>query len=780
MISSALHRRLALLWLLTVAILLGALAWLLPRAQLETDIMALLPHEDTAAFPPGLAEACVQRLNRQLVWAVSSAPNDTTPGLAQWWFAELQKIPGLENLSGPISSADQSAWADFLFRHRAQLLDHEAAARLQHQPTAWAQWVLAQTYSPFAGVSAVELQNDPLLLVRTRQLQLQAQAAPLSLAGGWLSATEADGRDWRLIYGELHASSFDVTALRETVEKLDALRDEFSRRWPDAQLLQRGAAFYSAHAAAQAESDLARLGTLSSIGVTLLILLFFRSLLPIFLTLLSTGVGTLTGVVAQLLLFNSVHLVALVLSTSIIGVAVDYALHYLTECMMRDPDETPFASLRKLFPALSLALITSSLAYLALLLAPFPGFHQLAAYAVFGLTGAFLTVVLWFPFLVRNLPRRSPHGLALAQGWLRLWQNHRWLRFSFPAVIAVVGTTGLFRLQIDDDVARLQGFPPSFRQTEEKLAALTGQSADMNWFVVHGNSAENVLQKLETLGARLRLFQEENTIGSFRLLSDQLPSLRQQQETHQIISSAAPQVTAVLRDAELPVTATPVPTFSPVTVAEWQRSPVSRGWNLLWFDLPDASSAALVPVGGVRDHTPLVALAEEIPGTLWLNRRAQLTDLFALHRQHLGQLLGVAALAVTGIFLLRFGWRRGLVNTIPVLLALGTGVGMLAFTGQPLNLFALLALVLVLGIGIDYTLFFANDACAPSTAMLSVCIDTATTALSFGMLALSTTPAIAGFGVVLTAGIVTAFLLAPLTRPAFSSAPRKLPPPFSP
>ena len=83
-------------------------------------------------------------------------------------------------------------------------------------------------------------------------------------------------------------------------------------------------------------------------------------------------------------------------------------------------------------------------------------------------------------------------------------------------------------------------------------------------------------------------------------------------------------------------------------------------------------------------------------------------------------------------------------------------------TNQTLNLFSMLALILVIGIGIDYSLFLSNDKSQTQSALLAVTMAALTTILSFGLLIISHTVAIKGFGLVLTSGIFTAFLFAPL------------------
>jgi predicted exporter len=756
---------LAWVWLAAVVLMLGTLAWLVPRAKLDTDIMNLLPGGSESGVPTAITDACVQRLNQQLIWCVSAPPGAPSAAPARWWFEKLKALPELAAVSGPVLPEQQSEWGAFLFKHRTQILDSTTCERLEKDPEAWAQWVVAQVYSPFAGVSATELKNDPLLLTRARQSALLSANASLSLEHDWPTSTDASGRSWQIVHGQLRGAAFDINSTRALVAKLDALHTEFAQLHPGAEVLRRGAIFYSAHAAAQSESDISALGTFSLLGVTLVIFLFFRSVRPLGLTLLSTAVGTVGGVTALLLCFDSVHLVALVLSTSIIGVAVDYALHYLTERMMHGADESPIAGMRKLLPTLALAFFTSALAYLALAIAPFPGFRQLAVYAIAGLGSAFVTVALWFPFMSGKIPKRIPYGMGIVKGWLHLWRERPVVRVGIPSLVALLGAIGLFLLHPDDDVAKLQGFPPEFAENEKRVGALTGQGTNVSWYVIHGSNADTVLLRAGQLGDTLTRLQAEKKISGFRLLSDQIPPLHLQQKNQAAVKKAFPAVArrlqeaGILQEGDLALAES-----APLLPAEWLASPVSDGWRLLWFALPDGSAAALVPVSGVTDNAAMSKVAASLDGVHWMNRRAELSALFTLHRVQLSWLLGLALLIIGTVFSVRFGLARGLRNTLPVTLALVAALSAVAFSGQSLNLFSMLALVLVIGIGIDYTLFFANGACPPSTTMMAVSIDAVTTLLSFGMLVFSSTPAIAGFGLVLVAGISTAFVLAPLAQ----------------
>ena len=77
-----------------------------------------------------------------------------------------------------------------------------------------------------------------------------------------------------------------------------------------------------------------------------------------------------------------------------------------------------------------------------------------------------------------------------------------------------------------------------------------------------------------------------------------------------------------------------------------------------------------------------------------------------------------------------------------------------------------LALYLLLGIGIDYAIFFSQPEKRRDAAALAVLLSAATTSLSFGLLSLSATRLVADFGLTLLLGIGAAALIAPLLAAA--------------
>ena len=764
-----LHRRLALGWLLIIALLVAALFWLLPRSQINSSVLALLPQQQNTTVPQVFVKGFTQRLDRQLMWLVSP-PQGAGIAPLDDWLKQLRALPELSQVEGPMDAQRQQEWGTFFFQHRNALLDDATRQRLTTGAEAQSQWILGQLYSAFAGVSGKELAHDPLLLVRASQMAQQQNSSGMTLDQGWLMARDKQGRSWYLVHGELKASSYDITTGRQTVASLNAVKQAFETRWPGAKVLARGTIFYSNYASQQAEHDLSTIGAASVIGVFVLILVMFRSVLPLLLSLLSIAIGALSGTVFTLWVFGEIHIMTLVLSTSIVGISADYTLYFLTERRVHGDTTTPLDSLKKLFPALSMALLTTVAAYLMLLIAPFPGLQQLAVFAAAGLSAACITVMCWYPYLSKRLPVGPTPGLALIFRWLLAWRSQKAVRIGLPALILLVAAGGIAQLKINDDIADLQSLPAALQQQEQQIAALTGQTNDQKWLVVYGENAEQTLQRLEALRPKLAQAKTGGVIDGYRMLG--LPSQAQQQRDLTLLRQRAPQIVAQLEQAGIRVS---VPDLRPQTVdvPMWLNSVISQGWRLLWLSLPDGSSATLIPVSGVHDSAAMAALADSSPGAGWIDRKTEFSDLFSQYRVYLTGLLALAVAVIAVMYLWRFRLPHGLICLVPTVLSLATGIAALGYSGHNLNLFSLLALILVLGIGINYTLFFTNPRGTPTTSMFAIFMAVVTTLLTFGMLVFSATQAISSFGIVLSFGILTAFLLSPLTLPVKKRGRRK-------
>jgi len=164
----------------------------------------------------------------------------------------------------------------------------------------------------------------------------------------------------------------------------------------------------------------------------------------------------------------------------------------------------------------------------------------------------------------------------------------------------------------------------------------------------------------------------------------------------------------------------------------------------------------------VKNNQEMAALTQHLPGVVWVDRKASFDEVFSHYRKLISGLVIVALAVIAISAIVRQGWQQGLMTLIPSVLSLTCGLASLALRSEPVTLFSMLALNLVLGIGINYTLFFSNPRGSAVVSLQAITLALITTLLTLGMLLFSSTEAISSFGTVLCSGIFTAWLLSPL------------------
>lgn len=761
LINQAQLKKYAAFWLVCMIGLLFFATYLLPNSKINSSVLSLLPQEQRSDVNIELINGFQERLDKQLVWLVSPSSDQDTESVS-WLYNTLKKQEFIEEINGSYDHNFQQNWGEFAYQYRYQLVDQITINRLINHTQS--DWILSQIYSPFSGINVNEINNDPLLLTRSTQMNKLNRAGNLSIKHNYLTVSDSEKNNWYMLYATLKGSSFDMNQSHQIVTKLTEIIDTLKKKWPNTQVLKRGVIYYSDEAATQAKNDITTIGSLSMVGIVILILLIFRSIKPILLAILSIATGLLCGTIAVLTIFGEIHIITIVMSLSIIGVTIDYSIHYLTERLIHGSKESTFTSLNKLLPTLLVALSTSLITYLILLFTPFPGLKQLSIFACFGLSSSFISVILWYPFLVRKMQIRPNTASRQLSFWLTLWKK-KTIQWIMVVIALIFIGFGLLNLTIDDDIGRFQSLPLALQLEEQQIVAITKQSTDQKWFIVQGTTPEQTLQKLETFIPELNNAQQAGIFETYHTID--LPSKQRQLKNIDIIDKYASSILNVLQKQGIAVAPLSLAQArnTLITPEEWGESVMSQGQKLLWLTTEKGVSAALIPISGIHDLAALKKLSKKREGIIWLDRRQEFNEMFSNYRTHLTQLLILATAFICFSFIYRNrvnGLLFSLKSTLPTLLSIGCSLSILGITKQPLNLFSLLALILVIGVGIDYSLFLSTDHHQKQSALLAVSMAALTTLLSFGLLVLSHTSAIVGFGLVLVTGIFTAFLFSPL------------------
>jgi predicted exporter len=345
-----------------------------------------------------------------------------------------------------------------------------------------------------------------------------------------------------------------------------------------------------------------------------------------------------------------------------------------------------------------------------------------------------------------------------------LWENPglRAVRISICVLCAALAVAGLFRLRADDDVHHLQSLDANLKQQQADVERLTGTATGTQFLLVRGASEQEVLATEEQVVDRLSR-APQSILGGYTSVSQFVPSIARQAENRRLVQDrlVAPYLANYLQQTGYQGTIDYRAPNGFLTPAELPRTgPLSLLSILdIGSGVHPAHIVLLQDVGDVRKLTSLVS---DVPGVKFVSLADDWSRLFGDYRRYAIGLLALSALLMYPLLAWRYGWRGGVRVMVPSLAAVALAPPIAALAGVAFTFFNAMALVLVLSIGVDYSVFCRETfgARKPVT-MLAIALAASSTMLSFGMLAFSRVFAVHAFGATMLIGIVLAFLFAP-------------------
>jgi predicted exporter len=593
--------------------------------------------------------------------------------------------------------------------------------------------------------------------------------APLVRDGVWVSA---DGKR-ALLLAETKASSFDLDAQERAVGMIRRLCDEADRA-AGLSLSLSGPGAFAVESKEIIRTEASLLSGADSIIILALMFLAYRSWRPLMLCALPLASGLLVAVALVSWLFRGIHGITLIFGTTLMGVAMDYPAHVFSHLHAGEGVER---TLVQIWPTIWLGAFASATGFLAMLMTDFTGLIQLGAFSVIGLLVAAVCTRWVLPALLPAdwTPRRDPANSKWLTPWLRLPRLAR-LGAITGGVIAAGFLWSMETSPWDDDLAALSPVPQRMYALDAQLRAELGAPDVSHLVVVTATDAEGALQRSEALVARSAFLLQRGWVGDIDYAARYLPSVRTQRlRQAQLPSATALETTLGKARRGLPfrddlfrpflrdvVTARTLLPLRPSDVAEtWLGLRIAP----LLFEQGDRWHALLL-FREVREPTELAAWfnRQGEAGARYFNLKAESDRLIAGFRS-----AAVKWLAMGSVVILLVLWlacrslRHALRSLLPVALALVMTVAILLASGQRLSLFHLISLLLVLGVSIDYSLFFnrSDERLAMRKRTLHAVILCAGSTVSvFGILALSQIPVLAAIGRTVAIGVSLSFLLA--------------------
>lgn len=736
----------------------------------NTDLFDILPPSHTMQSVAEADKIMSERSSRNVVILASHQDFSVAKQALEQLYAEFQGNPAFQSISLHFDASVVQQISDYIFAHRYSLLSPETVRLLNEgQGEVVANQALSTIYSPFILTGLDRLAQDPFMLTESRFQGFLSS----SLAGSTamspkenILCAQWEGKWYLMLQGNLTKEATAITAKDGIIPALKTFAQTQEEAVPGLDLVFSGVPFHSFESSSNAQKEISLISTISLLVVLLILVLVFRSLLPVLVSMASIGLSALAATAAVLLFFGEMHIMALVFGTTLIGLGVDYSIHFFM-AQRKGSAQNGKQALASIFRGVSFGFVSTQICFVLLFFAPFPILKQIAVFLSFGLASTYLSVVCLYQFLPPCKKGAVTRICPSLSGRIR--------RAAFAALFVL--PLGILALRwqditIENDLSQLYTMSAQLAHDEMTCAQVLDHGSAGWYYIVTGGSQDEVLRNEEALRAQLDREIATGNLSSYLATSLFVPSTESQRRSHQAaqqLAKLAPQHLAALGF-------TPQETAAFLADLHREPKPISMEGDLppyihnalgnLWLGELDGSWYSVV----LPLHTSEEAVFRDIADSNSAVFFANLTKDVGRELNSLTQIMLIlmaVALALILVVLKRWYSLKELVRIgcIPLCI-FTTTMTTLSLCHIPVGFFSVAALLLVFGTGIDYIIYTleAEKNGSGSAVPLAIFLSYGTTAMSFGALVFTSFAPVHIFGLTVLTGLSAAYIFSFLLR----------------
>ena len=611
--------------------------------------------------------------------------------------------------------------------------------------------------NPLVGTTFTQ---DPSLALADFLAQQKVSSAVQQTAQGHLYLSLADSQAV-LLYFKPDMSAMNIQQIAAVAEQIESACQALS-----AKCLKVGQLFHADYASQSAQFEMMAFSLASMLAITLLICFAYKTVRAYLATLLVISVSILFGLLALVIFFSEVHILTLVFGCTLIGISADYAFHAMSE--LAESKQQGQANIKGIHKPLFFGFLTSVIGYIILCFSPFVIFQQVGLFTLAGLLAAYLTVIVIFPYRSWFVGQVSWQGKT----WLRvilLGQNKIASAKALLILLAVIVlclVNLVMRADYSDDVRRFYQVSPELAAQQVKVAQYfqqdsKNQLADFQFYLIAADNPQLLLDKERDLTNKLHKLVEQNHLAGYAAMSDWIISIQAQQRNWHLLNTY--QQTELYQSylQQLGLSYQPLAQAQQsLEIETWSNQSFAMSFRNQYQQL-DGHYYTVVKLYGINQFAGLESLADESKQVLFIDRAAHISQQLTHFRGYLLNILLIAVVVAWLLLIFSFNSKQAtLVTLIPIISSV-ISLSISQLVQNELTIFNVLAIVLVLALSFDYAMFYLTKGVVAKVSFTTL-ISALSSIFVFAILGLSSTPAIASFGLTVFVGILSSYVVAPL------------------
>ncbi len=647
----------------------------------------------------------------------------------------------------------------------------------------------------FGGMFPELIQLDPIGLRHV----LAGQMAPLLNAGG--SYKTIDGHFFvpdSTVCIAFITPAYSATNTGQGSAMFTMLNEQiaaFAKTHPNVDISYHGTPASGFYNSTQIKHDL----TTTISGALILVLLFlficFRNWNTIPLLLLPVAFGTLFGLAMMYFIKGQFSLLALGIGGVVLGVALSYVLHVLTQYKyVSDPEQV----LRDEVKPVLLGCITTIGSFAGLLFIKtdlLRDFGLFAAFAILGTTVFSLTFLPQFLHARKNKVNRRAFALIDRLNAYPFDQKKPLLAIIVLVTLTAVGFYLYGGTRFDADMHNLGYLEEMTEHSEQLLRDKTYTGDKQKYFASQGKTMEDAIANFSRLDKKLDSLQQLGLVKSYTHTSQVFVPLAVQQaridawkqywtderlsQVRSLIAATAPQ--AGLRpEAFETFFEAATADYEPDALYEaglipegYQSTLMEQSYNGDYLCFTSVRCANDSVRSSESDYIRICDAVAADPDLLVLDTYYYTTDTLLQMSDDFNVLQWLSMLFVLAVLFVSFhyDWRLTLLGFMPILFSWLIVLGAMVIFDVRFNLINIIISTFIFGIGVDYSIFVMNGLIGKEQHLLNyhktaIFFSAVILVVTVSSMLIAVHPAIRSVGFSTLIGLLSAVILSYVLQPA--------------
>jgi 1-acyl-sn-glycerol-3-phosphate acyltransferase len=789
-------------WLLAVSVIVavGGMGFAAYRLHFQEDISQFIPQDKQVKKYSNVLKNI--RLNDKLVVAIHLTDSSLLPdpdkliAYGEEFVSRLKQrfdSTMVRSVTFRLSEMEANGLYDVFYRNLPQFLDSADYARIDSMLSYDAiERALKKNYHTLitpAGVVMKDLiARDPLGItsLAIQKLSSLQSGARVKITNDCMFSPD---RKNLLIFINTARSSDQTSANASLIEGIDEIIEGIDAENGGSM----HADYFGAVAVAAGNAKQMKNDTMLTMGIALGLLLlllsfFYRKKRVILFLLLPVALGALFALAMMQLIRGELSTIAIGAGSIILGIAINYSIHFFTHLKHTFSAET---TIRDLASPMTIGSITTIGAFLSLLFVESRALKDFGLFAALVLIGSVLATLIILPHVSgkqKTADTTGPAHRTLIERFsaIRFENSRIWLW----VIVALTVFFSFFapRVSFDSDMSNLSYVSEEMKAAERRLSSITDSNLSAVYVVSQGKDLNEALIRNELIAEKSKALQKEGVLFSATgpgalLLSEpaQQAKLKMWQEFWASRSDSV--IQRILRAGDnCGFTGDAFESFTH-KITESGKLCSLADMELLRsnfasdYIMEDSGSSMVISM--LKTHPEqrdkLIAALPDNEHTTIVDRRHMASAFAEVINKDFNLILLFTSLLVFIFLVMSYGrLELGLLAFIPMLISWIWILGIMALLGIKFNIFSIILSAFIFGLGDDYSIFILDGLLQKfrsgkenlNSYKTAVFLSALTTLIGVGVLIFAKHPALKSIAITTIIGMVSVVLVSYTVSPA--------------